>query len=244
MTYPDGAPVSTTRGNGPSAPIAEQATGAPDGPWRPGLNVARMPRSAEWTPCLTRSRDDKDRPTAREHAWFLDVPGTLYCWECRRGRSRAVYGPAPRIAEIRAAIKRGDLAQAHELVRCLGDAPAVSSHLRKAPINGLPQPVKSPAIAPLSGSGPAPARPTFSAEITIVCESVRRGCEFRALFYDRKTERFYGGSGPTALHALAWCMDEYIARAVHGMPVYPARKHTDTPGSRFAALAQPTRKAA
>lgn len=73
---------------------------------------------------------------------------------------------------------------------------------------------------------------------------MKRGCEFRALFYDRATAQFYGGSAPTALEAIAWAMDEYIARVVHGMPVMAARKHTDTPGSRFAASSSPTRRAA
>lgn len=76
----------------------------------------------------------------------------------------------------------------------------------------------------------------FAAEITIVCESVKRGCEYRALFFDRPTERFYGGSGPTALEALAWCMDEYIGRVVYGLDVSPARAADAAPGSRFAGL--------
>lgn len=73
----------------------------------------------------------------------------------------------------------------------------------------------------------------FSAEVTIVCESVKKGCEFRALFFDRATERFYGGSGATALEALAWCMDEYIGRVVYGLGIEPARNANATPGSRF-----------
>jgi len=82
----------------------------------------------------------------------------------------------------------------------------------------------------------------INAEITIVCESIKPGCSFRALFYDRATGQFYGGSGATALEALAWCMDDYIARAVHGMPWMAARKPSDTPGSRFAARPATTTK--
>lgn len=72
-------------------------------------------------------------------------------------------------------------------------------------------------------------------EITIFCESVKRGCDFRAQFYDRATQQFYSGSGATALEALAWCMDEYIARVAFGLPISMARNTTDTPGSRFPA---------
>lgn len=73
----------------------------------------------------------------------------------------------------------------------------------------------------------------FAAEITIVCESIKRGCEFRALFYDQTTEQFYGGSGATALDALAWCLDEYVGRVKHGMPIAAARNAGLTPGERF-----------
>jgi hypothetical protein len=78
----------------------------------------------------------------------------------------------------------------------------------------------------------------FHAEITVVCESVRPGCEFRALFYDRVTEQFYGGSGATALEALAWALDEYIARALLGMPHRMARGYTEIPGDRFKDATQ------
>lgn len=76
------------------------------------------------------------------------------------------------------------------------------------------------------------------AEITIVCESVRPGCEFRALFYDRVSQQFYGGSGATALEALAWVVDEYVARALLGMPHRMARGYSESPGDRFASSAQ------
>lgn len=205
-------------------------------PWRPGLNAIRTLGVPAWTPCLTREQDDAGRPGAREHAWFLDLPGTLYCWECRRGRPRVVYGPADRIGAIRTAIEDGDHAYVAELVRRLAD-PAAPSVPAMSP---RPQPVDGPVE-----DIPAIQRPgaAFTAEITIVCESVRPGCEYRALFFDRATAQFYGGSGASALEALAWCMDEYIARVAHGMPVSPARKSTDTPGSRFAAT-EPVRKAA
>lgn len=72
----------------------------------------------------------------------------------------------------------------------------------------------------------------IDAEITVHCENTRRD-EYRAFFYDGATSQFYGGSGPTPLEALAWCMDEYIARALMGFPVSPARNGNATPGSRF-----------
>ncbi len=73
----------------------------------------------------------------------------------------------------------------------------------------------------------------FVAEITILCESIKPGCEFRALFYDRATEQFYGGSGATALDAVAWLFDEYLGRAVHGLPVMASRESNTYPGERF-----------
>lgn len=68
------------------------------------------------------------------------------------------------------------------------------------------------------------------ARITVVCESVQRGCEYRALFYDARTEQFYGGSGPTAFEAIAWCMDEYIRRGLRGGGIEPARNPSARPG--------------
>lgn len=70
----------------------------------------------------------------------------------------------------------------------------------------------------------------IDAQITIVCESVRAGCEFRALFYDRPSSQFYGGSGPTALDALAWCMHEYVRRGVLGGEPIPAMPSDARPG--------------
>jgi hypothetical protein len=74
---------------------------------------------------------------AREHAWFLDVPGTMYCHECRRSRPRVVYGPAARIAEIRAAIARGARALVDELVRRLHD-PAPVAQPVDDPVENVP----------------------------------------------------------------------------------------------------------
>lgn len=77
----------------------------------------------------------------------------------------------------------------------------------------------------------------FDVEITIVNENPSKGLEYRALFYDRVTECFYGGSGATALDALSWCMDEYIARAVHKLPHAMARPSDAEPGYRFGERA-------
>lgn len=102
-------------------------------PWRPGLNVVRMHGLPSWTPCLTRTLDEEFRPTAREHAWFLDVTSTLYCWECRRGRARTVVGPAARIAEIRAALDAGDRVLVAELVQRLAWTTAPPVNDREVP---------------------------------------------------------------------------------------------------------------
>lgn len=67
------------------------------------------------------------------------------------------------------------------------------------------------------------------AYITVVCEEVGRGCEFRALFFDRATGQFYGGSGPTALEAVAWCMSTYVERAFLGRPHRLSVPHDATP---------------
>lgn len=74
---------------------------------------------------------------------------------------------------------------------------------------------------------------TFDAEITILCESIRKGCEFRALFFDREFAQFYGGSGATALDALAWALDEYMCRGARGMGVMTARGTNAYPGERL-----------
>lgn len=80
----------------------------------------------------------------------------------------------------------------------------------------------------------------IAAEITISCESIRKGCTFLARLYDLTTQQFYSGTGATALEALAWCLDDYLARVVYGFPPSPALPSDATPGSRFAALHVPT----
>lgn len=78
------------------------------------------------------------------------------------------------------------------------------------------------------------------AEVTIICESVRPGCEFRALFFDRQLSQFFGGSGATSLEALAWAMDEYVRRGLHGHHS-PARR-TTAPGDGLAATSSRPRR--
>jgi hypothetical protein len=226
-----------------------------DGPWRPGVNALRAHGLPAWRPCLTRARGEAGEVLAGEHVWFLqdDGSGSLYCPTCRASQPRAVMGPKPWIARIRAALKAGDIAAAHELVR-LGPNSAPVDHSKPDPLVQAGRAfvaASNNAAAALAGMTvelahrdikPVNVQHVFTAEITIVCESVKPGCEFRALFYDRATGQHYGGSAHTALEALAWAMDDYIARAVHGMPWMAARKPSDTPGSRFAAAE--TRKAA
>lgn len=107
------------------------------GPWRPGVNALRARGLPSWSPCLTRERDDAGAPLAHEHAWFLDDGGSLYCWECRRAKPITVIGPAPWIAEVRAAVAAGDIVLAHELVR-LGpcSAPRASGPSPSAIVDG------------------------------------------------------------------------------------------------------------
>lgn len=86
-------------------------------PWRPGLNVLRGPDVPAWRPCLTRARGENDQPLVWEHAWFLDVGGTGYCFTCRASRPRGVFGPEWWIEDIRAAMDRGDQRLVRELVQ-------------------------------------------------------------------------------------------------------------------------------
>ncbi len=74
------------------------------------------------------------------------------------------------------------------------------------------------------------------AHVTILCESIRKGCEFRALFFDGVTEQFYGGSGSTALEAVAWCFDEYVRRGVLRGEMMPARNASARPGDELAEV--------
>jgi hypothetical protein len=218
------------------------------GPWRPGVNALRAYGLPAWRPCLTRARGEAGEVLAGEHVWFLqdDGSGSLYCPTCRASKPRAVMGPKPWIARIRGALKAGDLALAHELVR-LGPNSAPLDESRRAPAQLVHRDAKpantevsrvdeiSRPVAPIVHRDLKPDNaPRF--EITIVCESVKPGCEFRALFFDRATGQHYGGSAPTALEALAWAMDDYCSRVVHGMPWMAACKPSDTPGSRFATL--------
>lgn len=85
------------------------------------------------------------------------------------------------------------------------------------------------------------------AEITVVCENVRAGLDFRALFYDRVSERHYSASGRTALEAIAWCLDEYVRHVVLGLGPSMARRGDERPGDcllRAASTPEPARPVA
>jgi hypothetical protein len=68
------------------------------------------------------------------------------------------------------------------------------------------------------------------AEITVWCESIKRGCTFAARMYCRTTERHYSGSGDTALEAVAWCLDDYVRRGLLGHGPSPAIRSDTQPG--------------
>jgi hypothetical protein len=76
----------------------------------------------------------------------------------------------------------------------------------------------------------------FSAQITVMCEKIQRGCTFTARFFDRDSSQFYGAQGDTPLEAVAWCLEEYIARVVYGLGPKMARNSDARPGDRFAGM--------
>lgn len=80
---------------------------------------------------------------------------------------------------------------------------------------------------------------TFDAEITVVCEKIKPGCEFTARFFDRESYQFFGARADAALEAVAWCIDEYVARQVFRMPHRMARDGNARPGDRFIGRALP-----
>lgn len=75
------------------------------------------------------------------------------------------------------------------------------------------------------------------AEITIERNGTF-GPGFLARFYDRVSERHYSGTGESALEAVAWMFDDFIARTMLGMPHSIARRADAKPGDRLAAAAE------
>lgn len=72
-------------------------------------------------------------------------------------------------------------------------------------------------------------------EVTVWCESVRAGCTFSARITDGANARFFAGQGATALEAIAWALDDFVRRAVLGMPHTMARLPDAKPGDGLAA---------
>lgn len=74
-----------------------------------------------------------------------------------------------------------------------------------------------------------------SVEITVWCESIHRGCTFVARLYDREREQFYSGAGDTAFEAVAWCMHDFVARALLGHGPMLSLPYDRRPGEGLAA---------
>lgn len=72
----------------------------------------------------------------------------------------------------------------------------------------------------------------FVIDVTVVvwCEAVGPGCEYTARITDGANARFFGGSGPTALDAVAWALDECVRRGLLGREHSPARSSSARPG--------------
>lgn len=73
------------------------------------------------------------------------------------------------------------------------------------------------------------------AELVVWCEDYPRSRSFAARIYDRKTERFYSGSGANAWEAIAWCMDEYVRCALLGREHSIATRGDARPGDDLIA---------
>jgi hypothetical protein len=71
---------------------------------------------------------------------------------------------------------------------------------------------------------------TVDVEIIVWCELVKPGCTFYARITDGPRAKFYGGSGNTALEAIAWALDEYVCRGMLDMGHSPTR--SGRPGDR------------
>lgn len=67
-------------------------------------------------------------------------------------------------------------------------------------------------------------------ELTVWCESIKRGCTFTARITDGAHARFYSGTGATAFEAIAWALHDYVARALLGHESSPAMRSDARPG--------------
>lgn len=56
----------------------------------------------------------------------------------------------------------------------------------------------------------------MTVDLVVFCERIERGCTFVARTY--VGERFYTGTGATALEAIAWCLDDLVRRRYRGEP--------------------------
>lgn len=62
-----------------------------------------------------------------------------------------------------------------------------------------------------------------------------RAADVVARMYDRRTESFYTGTGETQLEAIAWCLHDYVSRALLGHDPSPARRVDARPGDGLVA---------
>lgn len=141
--------AAASSGNSPGDPVSRGGDDL-EGPWRPGLSKGGL--RLMWTPCFERTRDDAGNRTIQNHAWFIYDGTSLYCESCRASRPRTVMGPRARIAEIRAALERGDRARVDELVRALTDPSVVMTFPAGGEVD--PSPEFSGAGACGDGSSP------------------------------------------------------------------------------------------
>lgn len=79
-------------------------------------------------------------------------------------------------------------------------------------------------------------------EVTIWCEDPRKVASGReryfARLWDPRAAIHCGGSGTTALEALAWCLDSYVRRALLGLPPQIACHPKARPGDGLAELGE------
>ena len=76
------------------------------------------------------------------------------------------------------------------------------------------------------------------AAVIVSCEK-RGAFDFVARFYDRATESFYSGAASTALEAIAWAFDDYVARVDFGFGPSIARVASAKPGDRLCGVRKP-----
>ena len=77
----------------------------------------------------------------------------------------------------------------------------------------------------------------FGADITTIHVWKHKGDDWVARFYDLASQQHYSGIGSTAFDAVAWALDDFIARTVYGLPHTMARGYDALPGERFGERA-------